>query len=425
MRRLTYEPTSMVAHARHAAPFGRYKGGGYGGETELDSVPEYAQPVQTDVAALALTLSTERRFDRPSQELPSLRGGCHNNPREDHSMVHKHRTGFAAALMSIVMLGLPISVQAQDKVVFPLPGKPVSLIGNFAPGGVVGKAMQDFQPFFEKELGGPVTIETIEGAAGLIGYNTVFSRPADGYSILPSSSTFGPYIYPHLSETKPPWKYEDWRPLGIYSDIPNSGMVVLKNSPYKTFTDVIKAAKEKPGKITIGTIGPGRVEDVQIIELEKFFGVDVNRVFYDSGGTLFTDLLTGDLDVIITAAIQYAENPDVRIITILAKEMTPNFPYQNLKTMADWQKDLNYNVKDLKTLGSTQFNGLMVKAGLPEPVYQRLVEVFKKVVTNPEWKERVKSYRFPVYYPPEEAKKIYDELNEGIAQMVADTKGAK
>jgi tripartite-type tricarboxylate transporter receptor subunit TctC len=330
----------------------------------------------------------------------------------------------AAAFASALMFAIP-TVHAQDPVVFPEPGKPVSLIGNFAPGGVVGKAMQDFQPFFEKELGGPVIIETIEGAAGLIGYNTVFSRPADGYSILPSSSTFGPYIYPHLSETPPPWKYEDWRPLGIYSDIPNSGMVVLKDSPYQTFTELIKAAKEKPGEITIGTIGPGRVEDVQIIELEKFFGVDVNRVYYDSGGTLFTDLLTGDLDVIITAAIQYAENPDVKIITILAKEMTSNFPYPQLKTMADWQKDLNYDVKDLKTLGSTQFNGLMVKAGLPEPVYQKLVEVFKKVVTNPEWKERVKSYRFPVYYTPEEAKVIYDELNASIAQMVAESKATK
>jgi tripartite-type tricarboxylate transporter receptor subunit TctC len=303
---------------------------------------------------------------------------------------------------------------------FPRRGKPISLISNFAPGGIVQKAMLDFQPFFENEFGTRIVIETIDGAAGLIGYNTVFGRPADGYSILPCSSTFGPYIYPHLSQTSPPWKYEDWLPLGVYSDIPNSGMVVVKDSPIQTFPDLIRAAKAAPGKITIGTIGPGRIEDVQIVELQKVFDVKINHVYYDSGGTLFTDLLTRDLDVIVSAAIQYAQNPDVRIITILSKEMTENFPYKNLKTMADWQGELNYDVKSLKTLGATQFNGLMVKAGLPDAAYKRLVAGMKVVVENPEWQDRVKSYRFPVYYPPEKAKEIYDNLNQGIAEMIKE-----
>lgn len=326
--------------------------------------------------------------------------------------------GIATALC--IVTGWSSVTQAQTQ--FPEPGHPLTLVSNFAPGGVVQLAMQDFQPFFEKELGTRVEIETIEGAAGLIGYNSVYSRPADGYTLLPSSSTFGPYIYPHLSETPPPWKYGDWLPLGIYSDIPNSGMVVLKDSPFKTFPEFIAAAKAKPGGITVGTIGPGRVEDVQIVELQKFFGIKVNHVYYDSGGTLFTDLLTGDLDVIITAAIQYADNPDVRIMTLLAKGMTDNFPYQQIPTLADYQKELNYNVNDLKTLGTTQFNGLMVKAGLPDDVYKRLVEAFKNVVTNPEWKKKVASYRYPVYYPPDQAKAIYDNLNLAIQQMVADSK---
>ncbi len=297
-----------------------------------------------------------------------------------------------------------------------------TLIGNFAPGGVVGLAMQDFQPFFEKELGIRVNIETIEGAAGVIGYNSLYARPADGCAIIPSSSTFGPYLYPHLSATPPPWKYEEWLPLGIYSDIPNSGMVVLKDSPYQTFPAFIAAAKEHPGEITVGTIGPGRVEDVQIVELQQFFGIKINHVYYDSGGTLFTDLLTSDLDIIITASIQYADNPDVTIMTLLAKGMTDNFPYKEIPTLADYQDELGYKVEDLKTLGTTHFNGMMVKAGLPDETYRKLTEVFRNVVTNPEWKEKVSSYRFPVYYTPEETQVIYDGLNNAIGGMIASVK---
>lgn len=325
-----------------------------------------------------------------------------------------------AALVAAGGIGFVDTADAQSS--WPQSCGQFTLIGNFSPGGIVGLAMQDFQPFFERELGVRVVIETIEGAAGLIGYNSLYARPADGCAIIPSSSTFGPYIYPHLSQTPPPWTYDDWLPLGIYSDIPNSGMVVLNSSPYKTFPEFIEGARANPGGITVGTIGPGRVEDVQIIELQEFFGIEINHVYYDSGGTIFTDLLTGDLDVIITASIQYADNPDVTIMTLLALEMTDNFPYPEIPTLADHQEALGYSVEDLTTLGATHFNGMMVKAGLPDETYEQLSEVFRRVVTDPEWQERVAHYRFPVYYTPEEAAEIYDGLNEGIAEMTRDAR---
>jgi tripartite-type tricarboxylate transporter receptor subunit TctC len=317
------------------------------------------------------------------------------------------------------ILGFGVAATAQT---FPEPGRPITLVNHFAPGGVNLQSVQDFAPFFEKYLGARTNIETIEGAAGLIGYNNVFARPADGYTIIGASSTNGPYIYPHLAETAPPWKYEDWVTLGIYSDIPNSGMIVLKDSPYQTFPDFIAAAKANPGGITMGTIGPGRIEDVQIVELQQFFGIEVNRVFYDSGGTLFTDLLTGDLDVIVSTTTQYVDNPDVKIMTLLAYEMADNFPYQDLPTLADYQEQLGYNVRDLKTLGTNQFNTFFVRAGLPDEAYARLVEAMKQTVADPEWREKVKSYRFPAYYPPEEAKVIFDRINEGVAELASSIK---
>jgi tripartite-type tricarboxylate transporter receptor subunit TctC len=318
------------------------------------------------------------------------------------------------AIVGALLAATPTA--AQD--VFPEPGRPITFISNFAPGGQVQKALMDFQPYFEEALGTRIVIETIEGAAGLIGYNSVYSREADGYTILPFSTNFGPHVYPYLAQTTPPWKYEDWVVLGIYADNLASGVVVTADSPYQGFTDLILAAREKPGEITIGTIGPGRVEDVQIAELQKFFGIEINHVYYDSGGTLFTDLLTGDLDAIITAALVYVDNPEARIITMLGRGMTENFPYKDLKTMADWQQDLNYNVDDLRTLAGSQFYGLVVKAGLPDVAYDKLVEVLGKVAQDPRWQEQVRSYRDPVWYPPEQAKQVVDTMREGIAAVV-------
>lgn len=308
---------------------------------------------------------------------------------------------------------------ASAQTVFPEPGKPVTLMSGFAPGGIAGRSMQDFQPFFERELGGPVVVETVEGAAGLIAYNSAFGRPADGHTMLLASGTYGPHLYPHLSQTELPWSYEDWVPLGIFSDTPSTGITVLSSSAIVTFPDLVAAAKADPGGITVGTVGPGRIEDIQILELQSFFGIELNHVYYDSGSTLLTDLLTGDLDAIMSAAVGYVGNPDVRIVTLLAKEIPPEFPHKDLNTMANWQEELNYDVADLKTLISTLSNGLVVKAGLPDDVYQRLVVAFRNVVNDPEWQAKVGEYREPVYYPPERAKEIYDNLNVSIAAMAA------
>lgn len=321
-----------------------------------------------------------------------------------------------ASAGALAMLITAVPVAAQDS--FPEPGRPITFVSNFAPGGQVQKALMDFQPYFEELLGTRIVIETIEGAAGLIGYNSVYSRPADGYTILPFSANFGPHVFPYLAQTPPPWKYEDWVVLGIYADNLSSGVVVRSDSPYQTFPDLIRAAREAPGEITVGTIGPGRVEDVQIIELQRFFGVEVNHVYYDSGGTLFTDLLTGDLDAIVTAALVYVDNPDARIITMLARDMTENFPYRDLKTMADWQEELQYNVEELRTLASSQFYGLAVRAGLPDEAYDKLVEVLGKVAQDPRWQEQVRSYRDPVWYPPEQSKAVVDRMRDGIRSVI-------
>lgn len=321
----------------------------------------------------------------------------------------------------VVLSAIAAAGTGRAETEFPEPGKPFTLVSNFAPGGVVQLALQDFQPYFEEQLGTRVVIETIEGAAGLIGYNSVYARPADCHTAVLASATYGPYIYPHLSQSPPPWKYEDWLPLGIYVDSPNPGIVVLAESPYKTFADIIRAAKAEPRGITVGTIGPGRIEDVQIIEMQRTFGVEFNHVYYDSGGTLFTDLLTGDLDAIVTAAIQYGDNPDV-IITMFTDELPDTFPYPELATLGDFEDELGFKVADFKTLNMSHFGAMVVKAGCPKEHYDKLVEVFRNVALDERWRAQVAHYRVPVYKTPEEAQVIFDRVNEGIAELIALTR---
>lgn len=322
---------------------------------------------------------------------------------------------FALVLPIFVLLAQPAAAQTG----YPDPGRPITLVNNFSAGGQVFRALNDFMPYFEEEFGAPVEIEQISGAGGLIGYNTVYSRPADGHSILTFSTNFGPHTFPYLAQTPQPWSFEDWRPIGIYADNLSLGFLVRKDSPLQTFPDLVRAAREAPGEVTVGTIGPGRIEDVQILELQQFFDIDVNNVYYDSGATVVTDLLTGDLDAIITAAVNHVDNPEVRIITLLAQGMQETFPYKDLKTMADWQEELDYDVNDLRTLARSQVYGLLVKADLPQETFDRLAEGLKNVAENPEWEAQVAAYRDTVYYPPQEAELILEKLRTGIEDIMS------
>jgi tripartite-type tricarboxylate transporter receptor subunit TctC len=322
--------------------------------------------------------------------------------------------------LKAALLTALLTTPAAAQEIFPDPGRPIILVNNFSAGGQISLALRDFEPFFAEEFGTGIQVEQIEGAAGLIGYNTVFARPADGYTILTYSTNFGPHTFTSLAQTPPPWTFEDWEPLGIYADNISLGFMVRADSPIQTFPDMVRAAKADPGGLTVGTIGPGRIEDVQIEELKQVFGIDVNNVYYDSGSTLFTDLLTGDLDVIMSAAIPYVDNSDVRIITMLAKGMPDSFPYRDLKTMADWQDELGYDADDLTTLSRSQVYGLLVKAGLPDAAFDRLVAGLKAVAENPEWQAQVADYRDTVYYPPEEAKAIMTTLRDGILEIMAN-----
>lgn len=327
-------------------------------------------------------------------------------------------------LMTIIMLfsvtnlllGLqPKQVSAEDE--WPKKGSEFTYIVGYTPGGMVDGTARITAPFLQEELGIPVVIQNAPGAGNLVGINTTFSKPSDGYSWTYGSTIDG--IWPHnfLAKSKLPWKLEDWKVLGIWGDLNNMGICVKKDAPWKDFAEFIEDARKRPGEIVLASLGPGRFDDIWVLELMKFFDVKFKWIFYDSSGTIQTDLLTGDLDagIIATQRADFVNHPNFKVLTALCADLPKGYPIKQ-PTLREFEEKLNFKSEDLKALKIRNIYTWVVKSDIPDAAYKKLVQVVKNLANNPEWRKKMLTFTWPTYIPPEEAEKLYKELAVVISE---------
>ena len=133
------------------------------------------------------------------------------------------------------------------------PQKPIRLISPYSPGGMVEILGRLFQKPLERELGTRIFIECIPAGTTKVGTMEVVKAKPDGYTmVLMSDPSWVGYYYSKTYETK---VWEILTPLGNLTIEPYGFVEVRAESPYKTWADLVRAAKESPGKLTCG--GPG------------------------------------------------------------------------------------------------------------------------------------------------------------------------
>src|SRR6266568_1606505 len=127
------------------------------------------------------------------------------------------------------------------------PTKPVRIVVPFTPASGTDIMARTVSEKLTAQLGQPVVVENKPGAGGTIGTAQVAKAAPDGYTLLVNSSahTVNPSIYPNLSYDTA----KDLRAISLLAQQPNI-LVVSPAKGWKTATDLVKAAKAEPGKIT-------------------------------------------------------------------------------------------------------------------------------------------------------------------------------
>jgi tripartite-type tricarboxylate transporter receptor subunit TctC len=234
------------------------------------------------------------------------------------------RCGVAAlALASAVLSAAAISVRAQDAY----PSRPVHLLVPFPPGGAVDIVARSLGDELSKRWGGAsIVVENRPGAGGTIAEEAVAKAPPDGYTlvVVASGHAIVPFLYPKL-----PFNiFTDFAPISLLANSPNLALV-RADSPMRTISDLIAAARAKPGQLSFGHAGNGTSPHLAGELLKASAKIDITAVPYKGGLPALNDLLGGHVPLTfnnVPEAIGQIQARRVRALGVTTAKRSPILP---------------------------------------------------------------------------------------------------
>ena len=176
--------------------------------------------------------------------------------------------------------------------------KPIRIIVPFPPGGTTDQIIRHIQPLLQDDLKTTIVVENRGGASGAIGTAVAAKAEADGTTFLMVFDTHGanPSLLPNLP-------YDTLHDLAPIMLIGKSPMVITAHpsTPYRSFADVLDAARKKPGGLTYGTIGAGSIAHLAMSQIGNELKVTWTHVPYKGGGPLITDAVAGHVPLAIAS----------------------------------------------------------------------------------------------------------------------------
>ena len=258
------------------------------------------------------------------------------------------------------------------------PSKPIRLIVPFPPGGAVDFYARVVQQPLSDALGQQVVIENKAGASGMVGIDAVAKAAPDGYTIgLGNIASLA--INAGIYDKMPYDPAKDLAPITHTVDV-NYMLVVHPSVPARTVAEIIAYAKANPGKLAYGSAGSGSLPHLAMESFKATTGTDIVHVPYKGGGPMVTDLLGGNIQLVIADQanlMPHVKSGKLRPIAVASPKRSPNAP--ELPTIAE----------TLPGFQATAWNGLVGPPGLPPDVVAKLNATFIKVMAIPEVREKL------------------------------------
>lgn len=258
-------------------------------------------------------------------------------------------------------------------------GRPVHIVVPFAPGGaqdVIGRYLGNK---LTARLGVPVVVDNKAGAGGVIAADFVAKAPADGTTLL--LATGGAIsIAPHLNARLPYDARKDLAPVAMVADTPMT-LGVRAQSPYASVADVLRDAKARPGQVSFASTGNGTISHLTGELFAQTAGVQLLHVAYRGAAPALTDLLGGQVALIVTSSASIdpmAEDKKARVLASFTTQRLPNL--KGAPTMAE--------ASGMKGLEVPVWVGLMAPARTPAAVIDKLSAEIVAVCKLPETQER-------------------------------------
>ncbi|WP_424814024.1 Bug family tripartite tricarboxylate transporter substrate binding protein [Roseococcus sp. YIM B11640] len=284
-----------------------------------------------------------------------------------------NRRDFARALAAAPLLPSIANAQASWT-----PDRPVRFVVGFAPGGSTDTSGRVIAEAISGPLGQPVVVENRVGASGNIGSEFVARSAPDGYTYVVASvgtHATNQFLFRNMGFHV----VRDFTPVSLVL-LGGALLAVHPSVPARNLAEFIAYAKANPGKLNMGTSGPGSTQHFAGALFEQRAGVQFTHVPYRGGAPAMADLVAGRLDVIFAPMVEvlpFVRTEQVRPLGITRPERVASLP--DMPTIAETVPGYNFS----------SWIGIFGPAGLPQPIVQRMSGVIAEAVRAPRTKQRL------------------------------------
>lgn len=281
------------------------------------------------------------------------------------------------SMLSAIVAGTIVAaspVHAQD-----FPSRPLTLLHGFGAGGNADTMARILGQAIGERLGQPVVVEPKPGASGIVASEAMTRAAPDGYTLLLLTAAHATTanLYKNL-------KYD---PVGDFAMLTTVAFFpymisVRKDYPAKNLAELLEAAKQAPGKISYTSVGVGSVPHLTGELIAADAGVKLTHVPYRGGTAPMTDVLGGQVDVLIdtpTVSMPQINAGQARGLAVTSKEPWPGTP--GIPTVAETIPGFEVET----------WVGLATVKGTPADIQKRLHTAAVEALASPDVIEKLKA----------------------------------
>ncbi|MEI7532465.1 MAG: tripartite tricarboxylate transporter substrate binding protein [Betaproteobacteria bacterium] len=289
-----------------------------------------------------------------------------------------------------ILLGLIAAPYAKGQNTYPF--RPIKLVVPYPPGGVTDSLARIMESKIGEILKQSVVVENRGGAGATIGASFVAKSEPDGYTLLitPGGLTFAPNLYSHLNYDIT----QDFSPITNLVKYPYF-LVINGNLPMKSVTDLIKQAKDQPGKLSYASSGIGNIGHLSAEMFCSMAEIKMTHIPYKGDSPAITDLMGGQVDLGFfapSAILPHVKTGKLKLLAVTGA----NRYYSHLDVPAIAE------APGMKSFNIVSWLGLVAPAKTPPEIINQLNSIVSKVFSMPDIIERLSGIGFePAISTPE------------------------
>ena len=255
------------------------------------------------------------------------------------------------------------------------PQQAVKIVVPFPAGGTTDILARQLSTELAQKWGVPVVVDNKAGASGTIFSEQLTRMPADGATLMLTAThhVINPGLYKNL-------KYDTktaFTPIAQVAAVPNV-LLVHPSVPARTVAELIRYAKENPGKLSFGSAGSGGANHLSGELFKSMTGVQMVHIPYKGAAPALNDLLGGTIPVMfdsITGVIQHIRSGKLRALGVTSLKRSQAAP--DIPTLDE---------SGVKGFEATAWFGLYGPAGLRPEVLKKLSADVLEVLRSPKMK---------------------------------------